>query len=330
MRKQSTVLPAALLALAVLAVAIPARAEEWPTKPVMVVMPYKPGGGGETLVRLVMQQVSQDMGQSFVIENRPGGGGTIGAGAVAKERPDGYTLLGSNLATMVVAPLLVRVGYDPIKDFTHVALFSGPPPALAVTASFPAKTLQQYVEISRNKPQSVTFASSGYGTHVHLMAELFKSLSGANILHVPYSGGGPAMADLVAGHVSSAFVTLGTVSQYVRNGQVRLLAVASPKRVRDFPDVPTFAELGYNQMTSVTWFGLSGPAGLPRDIVLKLNAEVRTAMTKPNVLEKLAAEAIEPANLDPDGFTQFIRDEIARWTPVAREVNEFRRPAKAK
>jgi len=217
-----------------------------------------------------------------------------------------------------------------MKDFTHIALFGGPPPALAVNAAFPARTLQQYIDVSRSKPQGITFASSGYGTHVHLMAELLKFLTGANMLHVPYNGGGPAMADLIAGHVSSSVVSLGTVSQYARNGSVRLLAVASPKRVRDFPDVPTFAELGYPQMTSVTWFGLSSPADLPRDIALKLNAEVRAAMAKPEVIEKLSAEAIEPGNLDPDGFTQFIRDEIVRWTPIAQKVNATTRPAASK
>ena len=326
MSSQPRTLSAGLMALAVLGLVFPARAE-WPDRPVTVVMPYRAGGGGETMVRLVMQQASQTTGQSFIVENRPGGGGTIGAGFVAKERPDGYTLLGSNLATMVIAPLFVQVGFDSIKDFTHIALLGGPPPAFAVTASFPAQTLQQYVDLSRSRPQGIAYASSGYGTHVHLMAELFKSLSGANMLHVPYNGGGPAMADLIAGHVPSAINTLGTISQYARNGSVRLLAVASPKRVRDFPDVPTFAELGYPQMTSVTWFGLSAPAGLPRDIVLKLNAEVRAAMAKPEVLDKLSAEAIEPGNLDPDGFTQFIRGEIMRWTPIAQKVSATSRPA---
>ena len=287
-----------------------------------VVMPYKPGGGGETLVRLVMQQVSQNTGQSFVIENRPGGAGTIGAAFVAKERPDGYTLLGSGLASLVSAPFVLHVHYDPIKDFTHIALFGGPPPALAVTASFPAQTLQQYVDISRSRPGGITYASSGYGTHVQLMAELFKTLSGANLLEVPYNGGGPAMVDLIGGHVASAFVTLGSIAPYAQNGNVRLLAIASPKRVPDFPNVPTFAELGYKQMTSVTWFGLSGPAGLPRDIVLKLNTEVRAAMAKPALRERLATEAIEPGDLDPDGFTQFVRDEIARWAPIARKVSK--------
>ena len=330
MKEQSRTLRAALLALAALVVAFPAQADKWPDRPVTVVIPYKPGGGGDTMVRLVMQQVSQDMGQSFIIENRPGGGGTIGAGYVAKERPDGYTLLAGGVGSLVVAPLFVHVNFDAIKDFTHIALFGGPPPTLAVTAGFPAETLQQYIDMSRSRPQGITFASSGYGTHVYLMAELFKSLTGAHMLAVPYNGGGPAMTDLIAGHVSSAVVSLGTISQFAQNGSVRLLAVASPKRVRDFSDVPTFAELGYKDMTSVTWFGLSGPAGLPRDIAIKLNAEVRIAMAKPKILNMLASDAIEPNNLDPDDFTQFVRAEIARWTPIALRVKESNQPAEPK
>ncbi|MEA2981263.1 MAG: hypothetical protein QOF09_3086 [Alphaproteobacteria bacterium] len=330
MRKQSRVLPAILLSLVMLAAAFAARAETWPVRPVTVVMPYRAGGGGETMVRLVMQQMSQTMGQPFIIENRAGAGGTVGAGYVAKERPDGYTLLTTGLGGSVVAPVFVNAGFDAMKDFTHIALFGGPPPAFAVNAAFPAQTVKQYIELSRGGSQGITYASSGYGTHVHLMAELFKTLTGASMLHVPYNGGGPAMADLVAGHVSSAFVSLGTVSQYARNGNVRLLAIASPKRVPDFPDVPTFAELGYKDMTSVTWFGLSGPAGLPRDIAVKLNAEVRAAMAKPDVLNTLAGDAIEPSNLDPDGFTQFFRAEIERWTPLARKVHASQQPEKAK
>ena len=307
-----------------------AWADKWPSRPVMVVVPYRAGGGGETMVRVVMQQVSQTMGQSFVIENRAGAGGTVGAAFVAKERPDGYTLLATGVGCCVVAPVFVRATFDPLKDFTHIALFGGPPPALAVHPALGARTLQQYVDLSRRRPEGVTFASSGYGTHVHLMAELFKSLSGANMLHVPYNGGGPAMADLIAGNVSSAVVSLGTVSQYVRNGQLHLLAVASQRRARDFPDVPTFVELGYPAMTSVTWFGLSGPSGLPRDVVTSLNAEVRAAMATPKVLEKLAAEAIEPGDLDPEGFSDFFRAEIARWAPIARQVSDAQRPAQAR
>ncbi len=320
----------ALFVLATFALTVSAAAEDWPTRPVTVVMPYKAGGGGETLVRIVMNQVSQDMGKSFVIENRPGAGGTIGVAYVAKERPDGYTLLGSGIGSSVVAPNFLRVNFDAIKDLTHIAYFGGPPPALAVTASFPAKNLQEYLELARKRPAGIAYASSGFGTHVHLMAELFKSLTGANMLHVPYNGGGPAVADLIAGHVPSAMVSFGSVAANVQSGQLRVLAVASPKRMKDYPDVPTFAELGYKQMTSVTWFGLSGPAGLPRDIVVKLNAEVRSAMAKPDVAEKLTAEGIEWQDFDPNQFTEFFRSEIARWSPIAEKIAKSRQKEQGK
>lgn len=317
---------AALLALAALAASGAAHAQDWPARPVTVVMPYRPAGGGESMVRLVMQQVSRTMGQNFVIENRPGAGGTLGAGLVAKERPDGYTLLANGVGSSVVGPEFVKVSFDTMKDFSHIALFGGPPPALAVTASFPAQNLKEYIELSKSRPDGISYGSSGYGTHVHLMAELFKSVTGANMVHVPYNGGGPAMTDLTAGHLASAVVSLGTVSQLARNGNARLLAIAAPKRVRDFPNVPTFAELGFPQMTSVTWFGLSGPAGLSPSIAAKLNAEVRAAMRKPEVLEKLTADAIEPNDLDPNGFAEFIRAEIARWAPIARQINQSQKP----
>ncbi|MFM9969542.1 MAG: Bug family tripartite tricarboxylate transporter substrate binding protein [Burkholderiales bacterium] len=307
-----------LLAFLALCAAAPVAAQDWPNRPVVVVMPYRPGGGGESMVRLVMARVGQDLGQQVLIENRPGAGGTIGAAYVAKAKPDGYILLASGLGSSVVAPAMEVVPFDAMKDFTHIALFGGPPPVLAVHAAFPAKTLREYVTIARASKEGIAYGSSGHGTHVHLLGELFKIRAGANMIHVPYNGGGPAAADLMAGHVPSALVTLGSTSQHMRAGKVRALAVATTKRVPDMPDLPTFAELGFKEMTGATWFSLSGPAGLPRHIAIKLNAVVRAAMVHPEVRGKLAAEAIEPGDLDPDTFTEFFRTEIARWTPIAR------------
>ena len=296
----------------------PAPAQDWPARPVVVVMPYRPGGGGESMVRLVMTRVGQDLGQQVLIENRPGAGGTIGAAYVAKAKPDGYILLASGLGSSVVAPAMETVPFDAMRDFTHVALFGGLPPILAVNAAFPAKSLQDYVSVARASKAGIAYGSSGHGTHVHLLGELFKIRTGGNMIHVPYNGGGPAAADLMAGHVPSALVTLGSVSQHVRAGKARALAVATLKRVPEMPGVPTFAELGFKEMSGATWFGLSGPAGLPRAITLKLNAAVRAAMAHAEIRPKLAAEAIEPGELDPDAFTDFFRAEIAHWTPIAR------------
>ncbi len=311
-----------LLGLLAVCAALPAPAQDWPSRPVVVVMPYRPGGGGESMVRLVMARVSQDMGQQFVIENRAGAGGTIGAAYVAKARPDGYILLASGLGSGVVAPAMETVSFDSMKDFTHIALFGGPPPVLAITAAFPGQTLQQYIELSRARPEGIAFASSGHGTHVHLLGELFSSRTGAKMVHVPYNGGGPAGADLMAGHVPSAFVTLGSISQHLRAGKIRILAVATSSRVAEFPNVPTFGELGYKELTGATWFGISGPAGLPRAVAVKLNAAVRAAMSSPEVRGKLAGEAIEVGELDPDAFTEFFRAEIARWAPIARTLKD--------
>jgi tripartite-type tricarboxylate transporter receptor subunit TctC len=285
-------------------------------------MPYRPGGGGESMVRLVMSKVGQQLGQQVVIENRAGAGGTIGAAYVAKARPDGYTLLASGLGSLVVAPAIQDVPFDAMTDFTHIALFGGPPPVLAVNDAFPARSVEEYIAISRKTPSGIAFGSSGHGTHVHLLGELFRQRTGANLVHVPYNGGGPAAADLMANHVPSAFVTLGTVPQLVRTGKVRLLAVASARRVPEFANVPTFGELGYNDFTGATWFGLSAPAGLARGIVSRLNAVVRESMNDPAIRPKLAAEAIEPGELDADAFTRFFRTEIARWTPIARGLRK--------
>jgi tripartite-type tricarboxylate transporter receptor subunit TctC len=303
-------------------VVLATRAGTWPDRPTVIIIPYKPGGGGETLIRLIMQQVGASTGQAFVMENRPGAGGTLGAGYVAKAPADGYTLLASGVGCCVVGPMFVHASFNPIRDFTPIALFGGAPPALVVNSKFESQTLQQYVDISHRYVQGITYASPGYGTHIHLIAEFFKSLSGANILHVPYAGGGPAIIDLISGNVSSAFVSLGTVAQYAKTGDLRILAVASRARLPDFPEVPTFAELGYGAMTSITWFGLSGPANLPRDIVLKLNAQVRKALAEPVVLRALSADSIEPNALGPEQFEQFVRAELARWTPIAKTIKE--------
>ena len=297
-----------------------AAAQDWPSRPIKVILPYSPGGGSDVITRLIMDRVSRKFVQQFVTENRPGAGGTIGSDIVAKARPDGYTLIVSGMGSHVVAPVLMNAPFDPMKSFTHIALFGGPPLALAVHPAFEAKTLQQFVELSRATPEGIAYGSPGSGTHAHLIGEMFRKLTGGKLVHVPYKGGGPAAADLVAGHIPSAIITLGPAAPFVRAGKLRLLALTSARRVADFPDVPTFAESGYKDMVAITWFSLSGPAGLPREIVLRLNAAVRAALAEPEVREQLLADGIEPGNLDADAFTEFFRAEIERWAPLARAV----------
>ncbi len=306
------------VALAALAAALPARAQDWPSRPVKVIFPYQPGGGGDIIARLVLDRVSHKLGQSFVVESRSGAGGIIGADYVAKAAPDGYTLVVSGMGSHVIAPIILKAPFDPMKDFTHIALFGGPPLVLAVNPGFEAKTLQQYVELSRSAPEGIVYGSPGPGTHANLIGEMFRKLSGGRLVHVPYKGSGPSAADLVAGHIPSAIMTLGSAAGFVRSGRLRLLAVTATRRVADFPDVPTFAESGYKDIVAITWFSLSGPAGLPRSMVVRLNAEVRAALAEPDIRKRLLADGIEPGDLDADAFTAFFRAEIDRWAPLAR------------
>jgi tripartite-type tricarboxylate transporter receptor subunit TctC len=310
--------------LAAVAAALPARAQDWPSRPVTVVYPWPPGGGTDTMMRMVADRLSRQLGQQFIIDVRAGASGTIGSEIAAKARPDGYTLVMSGLPSHVVAPAYSGAPFDSMKDFSHIALLGGSPVVLAVHPEFGAKTLQQYIDLSRSKPDGIAFGSPGTGSFVHLAGERFRQLTGAKLLHVPYKGLPPVAVDLIAGHIPSAFMTLagGGTGALHRAGKVRLLAIATPGRVSGFSEVPTFAEGGYKDLVASTWFALSGPAGLPRAIVARLNAEVRAALAQPEIYNRLLADGIgiEPRDLDPDGFTRFFQAEIERWAPLAREA----------
>lgn len=297
-----------------------AQSQDWPIKPVRLIYPYGSGGGGDIIARLVADRLSRKLGQQFVIENRPGAGGVIGSDIAAKARPDGYTLLISGMGSHVVAPVLSGAPFDPLKDFTHVALLGGPPLVLAVHPEFPAKSLAQFLELTRSRSEGVVFGSPGPGTHGHLVGEMLRATAGGRMLHAPYKGGGQAVGDLVAGHIPSAVVTLGPSAQFVRAGKLRLLAVTSAKRLADFPAVPTFIELGYKDLVATTWFGVSGPAGLPAAIVAKLNNEVRLVLSLVEIRERLLPDGIEPGDLDVETFNAFFRTEIDRWSPLARAL----------
>ena len=297
-----------------------ASAQEWPARPVKLVFPYSPGGGGDLITRLVADRLGRRLGQTVVVENQGGAGGIIGTAAVAKAAPDGDALIVSSVGSIVVAPQFNPAPFDAIKSFTHIALFGGPPAVLVVNPAVEAKTLKDFIALTRTRPQGFGFGSPGHGAHVHLIGEMFRQKSGANIYHVPYKGGGASIADLIGNHIPAAFGSFGSVSTYIRAGKARLLAISTDRRIAEFPDVPTFAEAGYGDLVATTWFGLSGPAGLPRSIVNRLNAEVRAVLALPDVRERLQMEGVESNDLDPDGYTAFIRGEIERWTPLARAV----------
>jgi tripartite-type tricarboxylate transporter receptor subunit TctC len=296
-----------------------AAAQAWPAKSVRLIVPFAPGGSADTLGRLVAQKLSDSLKQSFVVENRPGAGGTIGSELVAKAAPDGYTLLVSGVASHCIAPALSKnFPFDPLRDFTHIALFGGPPGVLVVNPGLPARDLKEFIAFARSQPGILAYGSPGNGTQGHLLAEHLKQIAGIDITHVPYKGASPAVADLVAGHLLAASTTLSTAGTQIRAGKLRALAVSSAARVSDFPEVPTFRELGYPELVASIWFSLSGPAGMPPDVVTRLNTEVRRIMQLPEVRERLRPEGIEPADLDAQRFTAFVAAELKRWAPVVR------------
>jgi tripartite-type tricarboxylate transporter receptor subunit TctC len=309
----------ALLVAAACLAAPAANAQAWPAKPVRIIVPFAPGGTSDSLGRVVAQKLSESLKQTFIVENRGGAGGVIGSEIVARAPPDGYTLVVSGIASHVIAPALPGgVPFDPIKDFTHIALFGGPPAVLVVNPSVPAKDLKEFVAFAKAKPNALAYASPGNGTNGHLVAEMFKRLAGLEMAHVPYKGAGPAIGDLIAGHVSVASTTLTTVGPQIHAGKARALAVSGERRVPEYPDVPTYREQGYPELVSTVWFSLSGPAGMPPEIVAKLNAEVRRALKSPDVQERLRLEGIETGDLDPAAFTAFVEAELARWSPLVR------------
>ena len=296
-----------------------AAAQSWPAKPVRILVPFAPGGTADTLGRLAAQKLSEAFKENFIVENRPGAGGTIASDVVAKATPDGYTLVVSGVASHAIAPALPRkVPYDPVKDFTHIALFGGPPAVLVVHPNVEAKDLQALVKLLKADPDKYSYGSPGNGTHGQLVAELFKQLAGVQMQHVPYKGGAAAMADLAAGHIPIASNTLTSAAGHIQSGRARALAVSSAGRLPDYPDVPTYAELGYKELVATIWFSLSGPAKLPADIVERLNAAVRGGLDSPEARQRLRPEAIEPGRMSPREFTEFVASEVQRWAPVVK------------
>ncbi len=305
--------------LSVLAPGSASAQAAWPTKPLKIIVPFPPGGTTDNLARLLAQKLSEAYKQNVLVENRAGAAGVIGSDVVAKSAPDGYTLLLSSLASQVIAPVIQKTPYDGLRDFTHIAILGGPPTAIAVGPGLPdIKDLQSFIALAKAKPNSVGYATPGNGTHGHVIAELFKQLSGAQIAHVPYKGSGPAFADLVAGHVPAASLTISALVPQMRTGKIRALASTSAKRLADFPDVPTFAELGYPGMTAITWFGIAGPAKMPAEVTESLNREIRKAMQAADVRERLQAETFEIPDYNVTQAGDYVRSETARWQPVAR------------
>jgi len=308
-----------LVSLAISLCSFTALAQTYPARPVKIIVPFGPGGTADTLGRLVASKLSEQLKESFVIENKGGAGGVVGSELVAKSAPDGYTLVVSGIASHVIAPLLPGgTPYDPLKDFTHIALFGGPPAVFAVNPALPAKTLKEFVQLAKEKPGALSYGSPGPGTQGQLVAELFKREAGIDVLHVPYKGAAAAVTDLMGGQITAVSTTLSTASGQIKAGRARALALSSTERLPDYPDIPTFVEQGFPNIIGTVWFSLSGPPGMPQEIVDKLNAEVRRALELSDVRAKLRHEGITPNRLDAKEFTAFVTDELHRWGPTVR------------
>jgi tripartite-type tricarboxylate transporter receptor subunit TctC len=298
----------------------------WPTKPVRIIVPYAPGGGSDTLGRLVSRRLSEVFKQTFVVENRSGVAGVIGSQMVAKADPDGYTLVVSGIGSHVVAPMVNDNTFDPIKDFTHIAFLGGPPTVLVVGPDSPYKDLKGFVEYAKANPGKISWGSPGQGTHGYMIGDAFASTAGIKMVTINYKGGNPAMTDLLAGHITAAFMSFGTTTPYIQSGKLRALAITSDKRADDFPQLPTFTEQGYPALTGTTWFSLSGPAGMPSAIVERLNTEVRRALRSPEIVAEMRRQNMETLDMDVPTFNAYVRSEIQHWKPYVSPAQADAKP----
>ena len=309
------------LALAALPGGADAIAQVYPSKPIRFVVPYPPGGSVDIAARALGQKLSEAWGQPVVVDNRAGAGGNIGADLVAKSPADGYTLLMGAVATHAINPTLyAKIPYDPVKDFTPVALVVQVPNILVVNPSVPAKSVKELIELARAKPGTLNFASGSTGSTGHLAGELFNTMADVKMVHIPYKGAAPAMADLLAGQVQLMFDNLANALPNVKAGRLRALAVTTLTRSPAVPDLPTIAESGLPGFDLTTWFGVMVPAGTAPEIVAKLNAEIVRALATKDMherLEKMGAEA--PTNNTPERFAAFIRTEAAKYAKVVKE-----------
>ncbi|HEY4403933.1 MAG TPA: tripartite tricarboxylate transporter substrate binding protein [Xanthobacteraceae bacterium] len=303
-----------------------AGAADWPVK-LRVIVPFAAGGAADAQGRLYGDALSAAFGKQFIIENRTGGGGLIAAEAVARAAPDGYTLLVSGIPIQVLAPAMNRnVGYDPMRDFTHIAYFGGTPNVLVTHPSLGVKSYRELVALARAQPDSIDYVSAGVGTMGNWVAEYLAAAESIRLTHVAYKGGAAALLDLLAGHVKVGMLSWSSVAEHIRAGALIPLAVTSAERVSYLADIPTLRELGYGDFVATTWFSLSGPAGLPADIVERINHAVVAAMERPQVKRQIEQDAIETRPMTAAEVTQFSQREIDRWTPLIKKMIAIKEP----
>ncbi|MEO6748795.1 MAG: tripartite tricarboxylate transporter substrate binding protein [Casimicrobiaceae bacterium] len=297
-----------------------AQADDYPSRPIKLIVPFPPGGGNDNVARPIAAKVGELLGQTLIIENKPGAGTMIGAEAAARSAPDGYTLFLGSIGSHAVSPTLYKnVPYDPVKDFEPVTLLATAPNILVTSPQSKFSTLAQFVAAAKAAPGKYTYASPGVGTPAHLAAEIFKKQAGIDILHVPYKGGANYIPDVIAGRVDVVFDTTTSSLPFVDDGQMRALAISRSERLPEIPDVPTFAQAGYPQYRTGSWYGILVPAKTPRAIVERLNAAFREALQDPATAQRLRTLGADPAGDTPQEFAAFINGELAKYGQVIKD-----------
>lgn len=298
-----------------------AAATDWPNRPVKIVVPFGAGGQSDIVARLFAQVLSEHFKQQFYVENLSGGGTTLGSKAVARADPDGYTLMISGMSTHVLAPAINKnVGFDPLKDFTHIAYIGGSPSAFVVHPSAGVKTFEDFLGWAKATPEGVQYVSPGTGSGGNSVAEYFASKAGIKLVHVPHRGGNTAVADLLAGHVKMGSLTWSTAREHVSAGTLLPIAVSSGDRVPGFPAIPTFKDKGYPDVVTTVWLSLSGPRGMPDDIVVKLNEQMNKALSSPAVKKHLEQDAFDVRPMSAAEVTKLMQSEHDKWVPAMRKA----------
>lgn len=312
-------LPLLAVVPALLVAAVAAQAQgAWPTKPVKIVVTFPPGGAPDTLARVLADKWSQALGQPVTVDNKPGAGGNLGADYVAKSAPDGSTLVVGTVGTHAInASLYAKMPYNNVKDFTPITFLASTPNLLVVNNTVPAKTVKELIELAKKEP--LTFGSSGSGTSIHLSGELFNTLAGVKMQHIPYKGRAQAVPDLLGGRITMIFDNMPSALPLVKSGDVRAIAVTSAQRSPAAPNIPTIAESGLPQFEATSWFALLGPAGMPREVQMRINAETAKVLAMPDVKEKLATLGLDPAPASPEALASLIQQETVKWARVVKE-----------
>jgi len=304
-------------------VALPrlALAQAYPGRSIRYICPVAPGGGNDMIARVVTERWGKALDQTFVVDNQSGGGGVIACQVTMRAAPDGYTLMQGYVATHGTTPATRKVNYDAVRDFTPIGMIGATPNVLAVHATLPVTSVKEFVDYVRKNPGKVSYGSAGQGSLTHLTMELFKQETGVFMVHIPYRGIAPAITDLLGGQTQAMFPGLAAALPHIRTGRMRALAVTGKKRSDQLKDVPTMEELGFQGFDAMQWYGSVGPAGIPADIVRRLNETQVAVLKAPDLAEKLAGEAVEPWPMTPEQFGQYIRSDVARWTRLAKERN---------